>query len=134
MKGLQFAFDSREESDYLPHNYVANSIVYTGTHDNDTTKHWYNTMNAHDRRFAARYLDVSNSKQICKKMIRAALSSVSETAVIPIQDYLELDGEARMNEPSTLGKNWKWRLTKDQLTDDLAIEIRKLTKLYGRLV
>lgn len=134
MKVLQFAFDSREESDYLPHNYVANSIVYTGTHDNDTTKHWYNTMSSHDRKFAARYLDVTSSKQICKKMIRAALSSVSETAVIPIQDYLELDGEARMNEPSTLGKNWKWRLTEGQLTDELAKEIRKLTKLYGRLM
>ena len=134
MKVLQFAFDSREDSDYLPHNYVANSIVYTGTHDNDTTKHWYETLNRHDRQFAARYLDASNSKQICKKMIRAALASVSQTAVIPMQDYLEMDGEARMNEPSTLGKNWKWRLVEGQCTDELAAEIRKLTKLYGRLV
>ncbi len=134
MKVLQFAFDSREESDYLPHNYVANSIVYTGTHDNDTTKHWYETLNRHDRQFAARYLDASNSKQICKKMIRAALSSVSETAVIPMQDYLELDGDARMNEPSTLGKNWKWRLVDGQCSDELAKEIYKMTKLYGRLV
>ena len=123
MKVLQFAFDSREESDYLPHNYVANSIVYTGTHDNDTTKHWYNTMNAHDRRFAARYLDVTNSKQICKKMIRAALSSVSETAVIPIQDYLELDDRARINTPGTSEGNWNFRLKKNMLTDELAEKI-----------
>ena len=66
-------------------------------------------------------------------MIRSALSSVADTAVIPIQDYLELGGEARMNEPSTLGKNWKWRLVNGQLTDELAKEIRSLTKLYGRL-
>jgi len=133
MKVLQFAFDSREESDYLPHNYVKNSIVYTGTHDNDTTKHWYETLNNHDRRFANRYLDGATKKNICKKMIRSALSSVADTAVIPIQDYLELGGEARMNEPSTLGKNWKWRLVNGQLTDELAKEIRSMTKLYGRL-
>lgn len=133
MKVLQFAFDSREESDYLPHNYTKNCIVYTGTHDNDTTKHWYETLSRQDRRFANQYLDGASSKKICKKMIRSALSSVADTAVIPIQDYLELGEEARMNEPSTLGKNWKWRLEKEQLTEELAGEIRSLTKLYGRL-
>ena len=133
MKVLQFAFDSREESDYLPHNYVRNSIVYTGTHDNDTTKHWYEVLDKQDKRFANRYLDGANKNNICKKMIRSALGSVADTAVIPMQDYLELDGEARMNEPSTLGKNWKWRLVDGQLTDKLAKEIYSLTKVYGRL-
>ena len=133
MKVLQFAFDSREESDYLPHNYVKNSIVYTGTHDNDTTKHWYEVLDKQDKRFANRYLDGANINNICKKMIRSALGSVADTAVIPMQDYLELDGDARMNEPSTLGKNWKWRLVEGQLTDKLAKEIYSLTKTYGRL-
>ncbi len=133
MKVLQFAFDSREESDYLPHNYVRNSIVYTGTHDNDTTKHWYEVLDKQDKRFANRYLDGANKNNICKKMIRSALGSVADTAVIPMQDYLELDGEARMNEPSTLGKNWKWRLVDGQITDELAKEIYSLTKTYGRL-
>ena len=133
MKVLQFAFDSREESDYLPHNYVRNSIVYTGTHDNDTTKHWYEVLDKQDKRFANRYLDGANKNNICKKMIRSALGSVADTAVIPMQDYLELDGEARMNEPSTLGNNWKWRLVDGQITDELAKEIYSLTKTYGRL-
>lgn len=133
MKVLQFAFDSREESDYLPHNYIKNSVVYTGTHDNDTTKHWYETLSRRDRSFAGRYLAGADGRNICRKMIRLALSSVSDTAIIPIQDYLELGAEARMNEPSTLGKNWKWRLRRGQLTDELAAEIYDLTKLYGRL-
>lgn len=132
MKILQFAFDSREASDYCPHNYVKNSVVYTGTHDNDTTKHWYESLNDSDKQFASEYLDGANGKNICKKMIRCALSSVSDTAVIPIQDYLELGEEARMNVPSTLGNNWKWRLRTGQLTDELAEEMRRLTKLYGR--
>ncbi len=133
MKVLQFAFDSREDSDYLPHNYLKNSIVYTGTHDNDTTMHWYETLNRRDKKFANQYLDITNGKKICDKMIRSALGSVSDTAVIPMQDYLKLGGEARMNEPSTLGKNWKWRLLPGQINDELAKEICELTKLFGRM-
>lgn len=132
MKVLQFAFDSREESDYLPHNYPHNCVVYTGTHDNDTTRHWYETLNRHDKGFANRYLDIKSSKNACEKMIRAALSSVADTAVIPLQDYLELGAEARINTPSTLGYNWKWRLQKELLDDKLADRIRQLTCLYGR--
>lgn len=133
MKVLQFAFDSREESDYLPHNYPKNSIVYTGTHDNDTTVSWYEALNRHDRTFAKRYLDAPNKSKICEKMIKAVLASVSDTAVVPMQDYLELGGEARMNMPSTLGINWKWRLVPGQINDELAGKIRSWTKLYGRL-
>lgn len=133
MKILQFAFDSREESDYLPHNYPNNCIVYTGTHDNDTTVNWYNTIPRKDKMFANRYLEISSAKKACRKMVRAALGSVADTAVIPMQDYLELGGEARMNVPSTLGTNWKWRLTEGQLTEELSKDIYSLTKLYGRL-
>lgn len=133
MKVLQFAFDSREESDYLPHNYTQNSVVYTGTHDNDTTVSWYHTLAARDKRFAKKYLDIRGNKNVHWIFIRAALSSVADTAVIPMQDYLGLDGAARMNEPSTLGKNWKWRMAEGACTDALAQEIRAMVKLYGRL-
>lgn len=133
MKILQFAFDSREDSDYLPHNYERNCVVYTGTHDNDTTLGWYDTLPAADRRFARRYLNLKGRKDIHWEFIRAALSSVADTAIIPMQDYLGLTGEARINIPSTLGDNWKWRMTAGDLTEELALKIRNMTKLYGRL-
>jgi len=133
MKILQFAFDSREESDYLPHNYKNNCVVYTGTHDNDTTLGWYEKFGKKDKKFANNYLNIKSDKDVPEAFIRAALSSVADTAIIPLQDYLELGSEARINTPSTLGDNWKWRLIGNELTDDLATKIRKLTKLYGRL-
>ena len=133
MKILQFAFDSREESDYLPHNYTPNSVVYTGTHDNDTTLGWLSSMNRRDRGFAKRYLGIRSNKDIQWEFIRAALSSVSDTAIIPMQDYLGLGSEARINTPSTLGDNWKWRMVKGQLDDELAEKIRKMCKMYGRV-
>lgn len=132
MKILQFAFDSREESDYLPHNYPTNSVVYTGTHDNDTTAGWYATLNKRDKRFARRYMNMRVKKEAEWEFIRGALASVSDTAVIPMQDYLGLGSEARINTPSTLGDNWKWRLVKGQCSEELALRIRRMTKLYGR--
>ena len=132
MKILQFAFDSREESDYLPHNYTNNSVVYTGTHDNDTTMGWYDSLNKRDKAFAKRYLNIRSQKDVHWEFIRAALASVSDTAIIPMQDYLGLGAEARINIPSTLGNNWKWRMTEGQLTEELAEKICKMTKLYGR--
>ena len=133
MKILQFAFDPREESDYLPHNYTANSIVYTGTHDNDTTIGWYSQLSRRDKKFAKRYLNIRGNKDIQWAFIRAAMASVSGTCVIPMQDYLGLGGEARTNLPSTLGTNWKWRMLEGQFTDELAERIYEMTKLYGRL-
>lgn len=132
MKILQFAFDSREESDYLPHNYTNNSVVYTGTHDNDTTVGWYTSLNRRDKAFAKRYLNIRAGKEVQWEFIRAALSSVADTAIIPIQDYLGLGKEARINIPSTLGENWKWRLMPNEINDELAEKIRKMCKLYGR--
>ena len=88
MKVLQFAFDPREESDYLPHNYTRNSVVYTGTHDNQTTTAWVEEIGRADRAFAKQYLHVKRSKDVPEAMVRAALSSVSDTAVIPVQDWL----------------------------------------------
>ncbi len=133
MKVLQFAFDSREESDYLPHNYTANSVVYTGTHDNDTTVGWYQVINRRDRSFAKKYLNIKSSRELEWNFIRAALGSVSDTAVIPMQDYLGLGSEARINVPSTLGTNWKWRMVKGQIPEGLAEKIYDVCKLYGRV-
>ncbi len=133
MKVLQFAFDSREESDYLPHNYVRNSVVYTGTHDNTTTADWEFSAPAEDVAFAKKYLDFQNGENFTRKCIRAAFSSVADTAIIPLQDWLTLGKEARMNTPSTLGNNWQWRVDGALVTDALAAEIYQLTHLYGRI-
>ena len=132
MKVLLFAFNAGEESGYLPHNYEKNAVVYTGTHDNDTIEGWLKTAKRADVSFAMRYLGVKRRKDIRQGMIRAALSSVVDTAVIPIQDYLGLDNDARMNLPSTLGINWKWRLLPGELTEELAEEMRRLSELYCR--
>ena len=133
MKVLQFAFDSREESDYLPHNYERNSVVYTGTHDNTTTADWERSAPAGDVAFARRYLDAPEGMGLVRRFIRAALGSVSDTAVIPVPDWLSLGGEGRINTPSTLGGNWVWRAAPGAFTDALAADIRALTALYGRL-
>lgn len=134
MKVLQFAFDSREESDYRPHNYDKNCVVYTGTHDNDTVRGWYEKLEAPDKDMCRRYLNLQHyrEEEIPWELIRAAMSSVAFLAVIPIQDYLNLGSEARINTPSTLGGNWRWRMKKGDFTEELAAKIRAMTKLYGR--
>ena len=135
MKILQFAFDSREDSDYLPHNYTKNSIVYTGTHDNDTICGWYNSIPQEDKDFAAEYMNMRqvDPNGIQWDFIRLGMASVSDTCIIPLQDYLGVASEARVNVPSTLGTNWKWRMSKDEVTPDLVQKIKAMTKLYARL-
>ncbi len=135
MKVLQFAFDSREESDYLPHNYPRNCVVYTGTHDNDTTNSWFDEIPETDREFACEYLGLQelSSEDTATSLIRAALSSVADTAIVPMQDWLGLGNEARINHPSTLGGNWAWRMKRGALTEELAARIYRMTKIYGRL-
>ena len=135
MKVLQFAFDSREAGNYLPHNYDKNCVVYTGTHDNDTIIGWYQAISKEDRELSLDYMNNRHTPadQIHWDFIRLALSSVANLAVIPLQDYLGLPGDARMNTPSTLGGNWQWRLPKGSCTTALAEKIKNLTKLYGRL-
>ena len=136
MKVLQFAFDSREESDYLPHNYEHNCVVYTGTHDNDTILGWYDVMAEQDREFSKEYMNnyKSTKEELPWDFIRLAMGSVADLCIIPMQDYLGLGSEARINYPSTLGNNWKWRMKKDAFTDELAEKIRRVTKLYARCV
>lgn len=135
MKVLQFAFGSDEKNDYLPHNYQYNCIVYTGTHDNDTTQGWYQTLSQSEKNFFNEYLNNQDHEieRIHWDLIRLALGSVAKLAVIPIQDYLGLDSEARINIPSTLGGNWTWRLLENEITDELLMKIRNLTKLFGRI-
>ena len=118
MKILQFAFDSREESDYLPHRYGRNCVVYTGTHDNDTVQGWMRSAPRADVRFACEYLHVTDRRQAHWAFARAALSSVADLAVVPMQDYLGLGGEARVNTPSILGGNWCWRMAQEMCIRD----------------
>lgn len=135
MKILQFAFDSREESDYLPHNYTPNNVVYTGTHDNDTVQGWYEVLSEEDKELSKRYMNNASTpkEEIHWDLIRLGMASVAETCIIPVQDYLGLGGEARINVPSTLGNNWKWRMDKEGLTDDIISRMKDMTQLYGRL-
>mgnify|MGYP003408130654 FL=1 len=132
MKILQFAFDSAEANDYIPHNYIKNCVVYTGTHDNDTVLGWYEKAKEADQKYFLNYIH-SNGSDICKDLIRVAWASVANTAIIPMQDLLRLGGDARMNLPGTTVNNWLWRMKADDLKLELAEELAALTKLYDRI-
>lgn len=133
MKVLEFAFDSNEQNDYLPHNYEKNAIVYTGTHDNDTIIGWWNAADERDKKEAADYLGLQREKGINRGFIRGAWSSAANLAIAPMQDLLGLESEARMNIPSVPGGNWAWRMKKEQMNPELLCWLRELTRLYGRL-
>ena len=131
MKIMQFAFDSRESGNYLPHTYHRNSVVYTGTHDNVTTEGWRINASAEDVAYACRYLRCK-PEELTEAMICACLASVSDMAIIPLADWLHLGSEARINTPSTQGTNWQWRLS-TPLPEDLSAHIAGLTVLYERV-
>jgi 4-alpha-glucanotransferase len=131
MKILQFAFHSVDGSSYLPHFYHENFVVYTGTHDNDTLKGWYDHLEGDIKLKVQDYANSSEDK-ILKNIIRLAWASVAKIAIIPMQDLLELGSEARMNIPGTASGNWQWRLTKDQLSDEKAKWLAHISKLYSR--
>ena len=135
MKVLQFAFDARESSNYLPHTYPTNCVVYTGTHDNDTTRGWYHEVGKDARDFAKEYMCKPRLDEdtLAGDFIAMAMSSVADLCVIPMQDYLNLGSSARINIPSTLGGNWVWRMEKKQFSDAVVNEIARVTKLYGRM-
>lgn len=132
MKVLQFAFDSDEENEYLPHNYSKNSIAYTGTHDNDTLSGFTQNAPGDQIDFACKYLHSKRDK-LADNMLRAVWASVSKTAVAQAQDILGLGSEARMNTPSTVGANWCWRAEKGAFSPELGAKLYDLTQLYGRL-
>lgn len=131
LKVLQFAFDE-QDSTYLPHNYPRNSVVYTGTHDNDTTKSWFLHQDEETKEYLFSYIGKSTENDIVEKLIRLAMMSVSDIAIIPMQDVLNLGSEARMNYPSVALGNWKWRLKKGQFSQEHIKWMRKLTETYGR--
>ncbi len=130
MKILQFGF-SGPDNPFLPHNYSSNCVAYTGTHDNDTVRGWYETAPEHERDFARKYLG-TNGSDIAWDMIRAVWSSVAVYAVAPMQDVLGLGNEARMNFPSKLGGNWEWRMSDGDLSESLASRLREMNQLYLR--
>ncbi len=134
MKVLEFAYDPEYKSAYLPHNFKSsNCICYTGTHDNETLVGWVKGLKRKKAKFFRDYLGVSRNKDIPWAMIRLAWSSVSDTAIAQMQDFLELGSDARMNIPSTLGGNWQWRARQGVFTDELAEKILALTQMYNRL-
>lgn len=132
MKILQFAFDGACNSEYLPHNFTRHSVAYTGTHDNPTMKQWTLITDDESLSFAKKYLNVNKTDALVKDCIRALFMSVSDTVIIPMQDWLSLGSEARMNVPSIAFGNWTWRLRGDELTEELSCEIADMARLYFR--
>ena len=134
MKVLEFAFDSREASEYLPHTYTRNSVVYTGTHDNMTMRQWFETASREAKEYAIEYMGLTEAEGLVLGTIRNAMASVSDMCIIQMPDWLNLGGEARMNFPGTLSDaNWTWRAQKSDFNMSLAKRIYSMTKLYGRL-
>ena len=134
MKVLQFAFDSREPSDYLPHTYTKNTVCYTGTHDNMTMRQWFDTAPAEAVEFAKEYMNLSRKEGYVWGCIRTVFASVSDLCIIQMQDILNLGAEGRMNFPGTLSdSNWTWRAKDGIINPALAEKVGALTKLYCRI-
>ncbi len=134
MKVLEFAFDSRKPSDYLPHVYTRNCVCYTGTHDNMTMRQWFENANEDAASYAKEYMHLNEEEGLVWGVVRTAMSCVSDLCVIQMQDLMNLGGEARMNFPGTMtDANWTWRADDSAMAPDLAEKIYSLTKLYGRV-
>jgi 4-alpha-glucanotransferase len=136
MRILQFAFSGDSTNPYLPHHYIPNCVVYPGTHDNDTAIGWWQEVSDHDKQFLSHYLGYANPNEIQEinwVLVRMALASVGDLAILPLQDLLGLDGRARMNDPSVSAGNWRWRYTSsDLLTQELRDRLLTMTQLYSR--
>ena len=133
MKILTFGFDTDSSNPFLPHNYEKNFIVYTGTHDNDTVRGWMETTAPKQQvEKAIEYLSLTKEEGYNWGVIRGVWSSIADISIAQMQDFLNLGNEARINMPSTLGKNWRWRVKEDAFTEELAEKIYKITKIYGR--
>ena len=131
MKVLQFAFDSGPDNPYLPHNYHRHCVVYTGTHDNDTTRGWFTALPSDRREAILDYLGVTG-EQIHWDFIRAALASVADLAIVPLQDVLGLGSEARFNRPGEPEGHWEWRFRWEQLDPQCVDKLAHLSEIYGR--
>ena len=132
MKVLEFAFDSKEPSEYRPHTYTANTVCYTGTHDNMTMRQWFEEASEEARKVAVDYMALTKKEGYVWGTIRTAMSSVSERAIVQMQDYLNLGGEARMNFPGKPSGNWTWRAKKGYLSGSLSARLLELTQRYDR--
>jgi 4-alpha-glucanotransferase len=132
MRIIQFAFHGDPSDPFLPHNHVQNCVVYTGTHDNDTSRGWYERVSAAERDFYHRYLG-RDGRDVAWDFIRAAWSSVAVFALAPMQDFLDLGNEARMNYPGNPSGNWTWRLSGEELTESLGSRIKEYNELYERM-
>ena len=133
MKILQFAFGGDQDNPYLPEHHVANSVVYTGTHDNDTTLGWYQALDENTRHHVHEYIGIEPENDMPWPLIKAALASVANTAIVPMQDLLGLDSHQRMNTPGTVAGNWRWRFDWSDVPTTLAQQMKFLTAEYGRL-
>ncbi len=131
MKVLQFAFQGDSDHPYLPHRYPSNCVAYTGTHDNDTSRGWYEAAPEPVREACRRYLS-SDGSHIAWDLTRAVWGSPADTAVVPMQDLLELGSPARMNTPGTTDGNWAWRVLESQINQTLAERVRDLNRAYER--
>jgi 4-alpha-glucanotransferase len=132
MRVLQFAFGGDATNVHLPHNHARDSVVYTGTHDNDTTIGWFENLPDQEREYCLNYLS-SNGREINWDLIRAVMASVAEVAIIPLQDVLGLGNEARMNLPASTSGNWSWRMAPDAINDEIARRLNELGRLFGRI-
>ena len=134
MRVLQFAFDGKADNPYLPHNYVPNTVVYTGTHDNATTHGWYEALNEPERKNVWSYLGRSAGavSEVAPALMRLAWESVAALAIAPLQDVLNLGDEARMNVPGRAEGNWRWRCTEEMLSTRAFESLRDLTRMSGR--
>jgi 4-alpha-glucanotransferase len=136
MKILLFAFGgSLSTNPYVPHNHVKNCVVYTGTHDNNTVKGWFehDATESEKENLLAYFGREFDENTIAGQLVRTAMMSVASTAIIPMQDFLGLGAEARMNTPSVAFGNWEWRVAAKQLTPELSGKIADLTRVYGRI-
>ena len=137
MKVIQFGFDvndAAKANDYLPHNYDRNCVVYTGTHDNETVAGWYKGLKKKEKLLLREYLDDYHTpdETFYRSINRMAMAATADICILPIQDVLGLDNSARMNQPSTVKTNWRWRLDAALLTREAQKELLELTKRYGR--
>lgn len=131
MKILQFAFPGEDNLD-RPHHYTQNSVAYTGTHDNDVVNGWYEKLSESEREFVSEYLNRRDDEKITEAMIRGIYSSVSDYAIVTMQDLLDKDATSRMNVPSTVGGNWEWRMLAEDLTEERKEFLRNITVRYSR--
>jgi 4-alpha-glucanotransferase len=132
MKVLEFAFDSGSSNPYLPHNCVNNCVMYIGTHDNDTLLGYYDSLSPAAKKYLNSYVGISRRSQLHDRMFRCLYSTVADTVILQMQDILEKDTSARMNYPSTIGSNWKWRMQKGEFTSAKIKYISSISKIYGR--